>query len=452
MSEIYILFLLSILCVSASVLVWYRTRQLGAITTLGFVYYFSLYGAWAIISSKSSGVFASWWYLESRLVNIELGAPYTLSLLYYAAFFICVALPFLATPKPPKSDFQPINVSLFRFGLIGWCAIGVSYLLVERALGVAFDMGVSGYSITRFDRSLSLVFGIHQLLNQLGLLCFSSGLAVWFSALPEPVILRPVVRRWPYLLVLIAGLVAGLWFNYALGNKHPLLIALISAALLFEANTRGKRRKSLIIVCLISLGAIGAVNIVRGLPIQEIPSFVSNLSIENLSDVYGSVSSSVEKIAAHVSMYAVLQNNVPPAYGGSIIPLLSSAIPRFIWPDRPEGIYGYYADSISAVSGQGYTIHHATGWYLNFGLIGVLVGGYVLGYILVKIIYSQPRFINSNSFAKRSFTALAPYMSVAMVPALMRNGIEGYKSFFVEGLLLPMILVMLVSRKAECSK
>ena len=41
--------------------------------------------------------------------------------------------------------------------------------------------------------------------------------------------------------------------------------------------------------------------------------------------------------------------------------------------------YQYYATGVGAREGQGYSIHHATGWYLNFGVAGVVMGAILLG-------------------------------------------------------------------------
>ena len=69
-------------------------------------------------------------------------------------------------------------------------------------------------------------------------------------------------------------------------------------------------------------------------------------------------------------MYGVLAAGVEPRFGYSLYSLVCSVIPRVLWPDRPRDIYLYYSESVGAIQNQGYSLHHATGWYLNFGYPG----------------------------------------------------------------------------------
>ena len=74
-----------------------------------------------------------------------------------------------------------------------------------------------------------------------------------------------------------------------------------------------------------------------------------------------------------------MHHHVPWTWGSSVLSLALSAVPRIFWAARPDTIYVHYAAFLGLEAGQGYTIHHATGWYLNFGPVGVLLGGGALG-------------------------------------------------------------------------
>ncbi len=70
-------------------------------------------------------------------------------------------------------------------------------------------------------------------------------------------------------------------------------------------------------------------------------------------------------------LYGVLADEAEPRFGYSLYSLACSVVSRAVlWPDRPADIYNYYADSVGAIQNQGYSVHHATGWYLNFGYRG----------------------------------------------------------------------------------
>jgi hypothetical protein len=144
-------------------------------------------------------------------------------------------------------------------------------------------------------------------------------------------------------------------------------------------------------------------------------------------------------------MYGALSQDIPLTYGSSLTSMLASTIPRFLWADRPVDIYSYFAESVHAVEGQGYTIHHAAGWYLNFGAIGLLFGAALMGWV-------WGRFYNSFSdvYARTSrlhyiFSSIAPWIFVAYIHAMMRAGPEVYKGLFLEGIFMPLTVLLLAS-------
>ena len=87
-----------------------------------------------------------------------------------------------------------------------------------------------------------------------------------------------------------------------------------------------------------------------------------------------------EAFAAHFSLYGTLKFNVAPTIGWSVYSLAASIVPRMVWADRPEDVYPYYAEQVGVNPDQGYTLHHATGWYLNFGFTGIIAGGLFVGW------------------------------------------------------------------------
>jgi hypothetical protein len=145
---------------------------------------------------------------------------------------------------------------------------------------------------------------------------------------------------------------------------------------------------------------------------------------------------------AHYSMYGVLEKKVEPKFGASFVYLFASFIPRFINENRPQDIYQYYIQSMNNQSKQGFTIHHATGWYLNFGLIGVILGAMLLGSLL-GVSYSY-FFLKE----KLSYVYMAIFCGlIASIPFLIRGGPEAYKTVFAFGVLLPTFVFSLADLK-----
>jgi hypothetical protein len=159
--------------------------------------------------------------------------------------------------------------------------------------------------------------------------------------------------------------------------------------------------------------------------------------IEEATAVATFVTSNNEAYAAHLSLYGVLTTGTEPRFGYSLYSLACSAIPRVLWPHRPPDIYNYYADSVGAIQDQGYAIHHATGWYLNFGYAGVAIGAIVMGLVWGYCCNAQQRMSAKSGFAFRLFAIISPWLFVACLPPLIRAGPEGYKGFIIEGLMIP---------------
>ena len=138
----------------------------------------------------------------------------------------------------------------------------------------------------------------------------------------------------------------------------------------------------------------------------------------------------------------MLRFQVPLTYGASVISLAASIVPRVFWPDRPWDIYPYYAESVQAAGGQGYSLHHAAGWYLNFGAAGVVLGAVVWGWLWASMFnrFHQPHSANT---VMRFFTIRAPWVFVSGIPALIRTGIEGYKGLAIDSFLVPILSLAL---------
>src|SRR5262249_49792084 len=128
----------------------------------------------------------------------------------------------------------------------------------------------------------------------------------------------------------------------------------------------------------LGLWFLTAVDFFRGTPLTKMEDAIRQ-RYEDSTDIGHFVESSNEAFGAHFSMYGVLAAQTSPKFGYSIYSLACSVIPRVLWPDRPRDIYLYYSESVGAIQNQGYSLHHATGWYLNFGYAGVAVGAIVLG-------------------------------------------------------------------------
>jgi hypothetical protein len=116
-------------------------------------------------------------------------------------------------------------------------------------------------------------------------------------------------------------------------------------------------------------------------------------------------------------------------------------IPKMILPDRPETCYDYYVRSVNALKGQGYTIHHASGWYTNFGLPGVLLGGALLGLLWAWFYNKMKRLASIKTKFVKLLFSIALLGFTAFLPSLMRSGPEAYKALIFEALIIPTVII-----------
>jgi hypothetical protein len=99
-------------------------------------------------------------------------------------------------------------------------------------------------------------------------------------------------------------------------------------------------------------------------------------------------------------------------------------------------------NGVGAAEGQGYSIHHATGWYLNFGVPGVVMGACLLGFVWAAL-YNN--VVQSNRQAGsgwwRVFCIVGFFTFSASLPIIIRSGPEIYKSVLVESFFVPVAVL-----------
>lgn len=144
-----------------------------------------------------------------------------------------------------------------------------------------------------------------------------------------------------------------------------------------------------------------------------------------------------EMFTGHFSLYGVLHHHIQVNTAMSFKYLLYSFIPKFIQEKRPLSSYEYYADSLGFPSTQGFTINHITSWYLNFSLWGIL-----LGPIILALFIFMPLLLMYHSKIDNYKTAFLFVLCciVAFAAMIVRSGPEAYKTWLVEGIVMPFIL------------
>ena len=248
-------------------------------------------------------------------------------------------------------------------------------------------------------------------------------------------------NRWPKKLIIVIPIAIYFVINLLLGNRNALLCG-FCAAILLTSQLYGLRtivRPKTIVIFAFALAGIQLISFVRGMTTDAL--LTGNLDLD-FWEILKSTSESNEKYAAHLSMYGVLKKDVPLTYGYSFYVLFCSLVPSFML-ERPDDIYTYYIDNTtSGFVDVGVTIHHATAWYLNFGLFGIVLGSLLWGKIMQFLYKRRDVFIYLYGSVLFSSVSIQ----------LIRNGIEGYKGVILLDLFFPMFIVHYCLKKNRVNR
>ena len=420
-----------------------QRRDAGLLVGIAALYYWSLYGAWSIVIDKTGGFSGQHYqYLESKMFPIELGGQYLLTLGLYAGFIILVELTLLAALS--RRPEQPIPRLILRHEAIlfaGFAAGVGSYLVIRDQLSVAWATHTSAYWFTRSQNDHW--FTLHQVLNRVALIPPAIGMATLAAGRRSRFFLN-VARRytWPAYVLLVAAMGT---FTFVLGNKNEVFTALLTGVLAYAGSVRRPQWWKLGLVVGSGLWFLSAVDFFRATPLSGMSAAVFARG-QDTGDVSHFVTTSNEAFAAHFSLYGVLAAGTAPKFGYSLYSLACSVIPRVLWPERPRDIYLYYSESVGTIQNQGYSLHHATGWYLNFGYAGVALGAVTLGLIWTVCLNAQQRIRRRSGMLYRLFAIIAPWVLAAGLPPLIRAGPEGYKGLVIESFLIPLGVLVVACR------
>jgi len=452
--QFYVLLVIStVLIFGLAAWIWLKTRNVSFPLGLALIYYLSLYGAWSIVTDKLGGDSGKhYYYLEEKLFSVALDANYFYSLILYSAFIVALEIVLLwmlrSSNLPLSTKRPPLWISHVTILTISTVAVIFSYLIVRQGIADAQDVGKSAYDLLRrgTGEDTSSLFTIHQILLRTAAISSALGFVVYMCG-DGAVLIRGKATGWiGTCYVVVLGMTV--WLSFVAGYKSELFVPGVAGSLFYLANAARPRLIRLGVGAIIVLTGMWAVDLLRFVPLSDFMRTLGDMKPADFSGVFQFATSSNESFAAHFSMYGVLAHHVPITYGSSLWSFAASVVPRLIWPTRPEEIYEYYARSVSATPGQGYTIHHATGWYLNFGTVGILLGAMLMGYVWAKCYKGYLNTLRSDNLGwRRVLGVLSPWMFVAEIPTLMRAGPETYKSLLIEAILIPTVVLSLAVRR-----
>jgi hypothetical protein len=428
-----------------------KSGDLGVLVGTAALYYWSLFGAWYIVLDKSGGYSGKFYhYLEYKMFEVNLDSNYMAALACYAAFVILAQLALLLALPSRKTREREVPKLLMRHGpilVIAAIAGAGSVFLIEDKISTAWALNTSAYYYTRTQTDQW--FTLHQVLNRVAMIPPSIGFATYLAGNRSRYFVN-VARRYTLAgyIVVLAGMGG---FTFILGNKNEVFVSLLTGFLCYLASVRRPSLWKVGLTITAGLWFLYAIDFFRSVPISAMETAITQ-RIDEATEVGRFLTSSNEAYAAHFSMYGVLANHVEPKFGYSFYSLACSIVPRLFWPDRPEDIYNYYTESVGSIGGQGYSLHHATGWYLNFGYPGVALGGIALGLAWAYCLRARARIGAHSGLLFRLFAVVSPWLFVACLPPLVRAGPEAYKGLILESVLIPVGTLLFACRPKKSSR
>ena len=434
----------SAIFLAEAALLYHRGRSIAFPLGLVLMYHLTLVGAWLLVAENrgfdpvNAGL--GYTYLYERLFPVRLDDDYRLALQLYATFLVTIGGVLLLRVRPLTAARAnappPLPLSHGRLLTVCGAAAAGTFLFFRESIQLALSSGASAYVISRAGEN-NPAFAIGAILSRAALMPAALGLATLCSGPGARYIVARTTRPWHLLgyVVVIGGMFA---LAATLGSKNELLTSMITGVLFYLANSPRPRYGILIGLGSVAAVSIGAIELLRASPLALIGSAVNR---DTAFLVLTAPFTSNEIFAAHFSMYGALHEHLPLTWGASLENFALSVVPRLFWPDRPPDVYAYYASGVGATEGQGYTIHHATGWYLNFGLPGVVIGAVVLAWIWSSL-HNAIAADLPRRLVGRVFTVIAPWTFVAGIPGLIRSGPEGYKGLIINSLLVPTCILV----------
>jgi len=447
--EYYAVLTASTVIIIALALVLYKASgDCGILVGIAALYYWSLYGAWSIVLDLSGGVSGkNYHYLETKMFPVALDDNYLITIVLYAAFIISVELTLVATLRRyPRLPVPRLTLRHEPILLLGLAAGLASFLIMREKLGVAYAMNASAYRYTRANPGDW--FTLHQVLNRVAMVPAAIGAAALAAGTRSRYFVSQAPAYvWPAYAALLGGMCA---FAFMLGNKNEVLTTLLTGFLTYVASTERPRWFRAGALAMAGVWFLYTIDLFRGVPLSGLWEAVTDRMNET-NEVGKFVTSSNEAFAAHFSMYGVLAARTPINFGYSLYSFACSLVPRVVWPDRPRDIYLYYSESVGTIQNQGYSVHHATGWYLNFGYSGVILGGIVMGLVWSLCLNARGR-LGRRGMLARLFAVVAPWTFAANIAPLVRAGPEGYKGFLIEGALIPVGTLAFACRERRAGR
>ena len=445
----FLLFISTSVICALTAFLYMRTREISIVLGIAFIYYYSLAGAWLYVydlrGSESGAKY--WWLFNFIRAKAELNSTYLYSLFLLSVFIIAIQA-FLLLMIRSKQTRMPIqfrlNINHYLLITCSLVSVALGYLTVSEQLDFAVSNNQNVYHVTRGVHGFqtSKFISLHHIFNRIAIYCLSIGFALFLTR-KEGRLVGSSNENNSFVLnsLYLVGLAISVSYLFLLGNKNELLVGLMIGLLAFIVNSGGKHVVKVFLYGFLALFAVGSIDLFRVLRPDDYSGILENQQF--IITALSSLLRSNEAFAPHFSFYTTLYLDIPITWGSSFINFPLSFVPSFLWPDRPGSIYQHYAEH-AGLYNYGFTIHHAAGWYLNFGVAGIILGAFIIALIWSYFLNRHFELVgkqNPNHRFRNWLWAFSPILMASTMPILMRAGPEIYKGLIYNWCCVLIVLI-----------
>jgi hypothetical protein len=444
-------FITLLVALSFPVLFYLKTNRLMSFGVIFPFFYFiySFIGPLAMIYPIEVGDISRAFYVWDEMFAISDRSYIYIAHTYYLLFYAAWAAAFLYATTPLKRTFSRdpavpekqyystinksfrLNTAIFIicvFSLFFW------WMLLNK-FGSAINAGMTIYAAkTTRDEEYQIGTIMGGMFSLWGGLLISTA-AILFAKLRQKSCSKIAV------LVFIACFVVYLVTGFMLGDRSQLIIPMIGTVVLYGVIWRNIRLSRATIGLAIPFLVLNfLIRTMRKDFAGEGLAYLSEEQVSITMEILATAFLSVESFAAYAALPFMVAYGTPLLLGYSFYELMISFIPRFMAPFRslvtvPYVMYAKAAGFWGSL--RGYTMHHVSDWYFNFGVVGVLVGGLMIGFLMGKV-------------EKKGYQLKSPFWIVAFamlcgaLPSLLRSPIPGIRTIFYEYWSIPFLFFFII--------
>lgn len=415
-------------------------RSLALPFALFFIYLWTLHGAWGILAQNDPNSGFTFQYLFSKLFAVRPDSTYVITLLLYSLFVWVFCLSLLMMAPKHRVTHAPVEVQVSGWMLVGGCFVylAIAMSALYNSVSLSFSTNVSYYKIAQGNAGWSQgkpFLEAAMTISYLGVALLAShrfGRMMRFRSSPGQ-----FLKLFVFLVVFLTTFLA-----LIVGSKSMIFSSTVASVVFYQMNLRYRNISSLLKLLgslILAVIVLSIINVSRGLSFEN---YNQLLTAENAKLAFQLIVYGNEAFGAHFSMYGALASEVKVAPETAVFFLINSFSPIDLG-DTPS-TYEYYADSVNAQSGQGYTIHYATGCYLNFGVPGIFLGAWFMAFIFVQLFKAADGYFFSRERITQVFFVLGFALFVGNFPILLRGGLEGYRALAIT-VSIPLVVFILAS-------